>query len=97
MISGTLQINSVRSPFCRSVPLTESQILPLAGWPILAAGASALGYALAIKVLNVPYLGNPWIWLIGVGSGAAGVALAGMLGTRRVLAVPPLQSLRRVG
>ena len=45
----------------------------------------------------MPYLGNPWIWLIGVGSGAAGVALAGMLGTRRVLAVPPLQSLRRVG
>jgi len=64
---------------------------------LAAAGASALGYALAIKVLNVPYLGNPWIWLIGVGSGAAGVALAGMLGTRRVLAVPPLQSLRRVG
>ena len=28
MISGTLQISSVRSPFCRSVPLTESQILP---------------------------------------------------------------------
>ena len=64
---------------------------------LAAVGASALGYVLAIKVLNVPYLGNPWIWLIGVGSGAAGVALAGMLGTRRVLAVPPLQSLRRVG
>ena len=41
MISGTLQISSVRSPFCRSVPLTESQILPLEGWPILEAGCSA--------------------------------------------------------
>src|SRR5258706_15574919 len=41
MISGTLQINSVRSPFCRSVPLTESQIFPLAGWPIFEAGCSA--------------------------------------------------------
>ena len=41
MISGTLQISSVRSPFCRSVPLTESQILPLAGWPIFEAGCSA--------------------------------------------------------
>lgn len=64
---------------------------------LAAAGASVLGYALAVKVLNVPYLGNPWIWLIGIGSGAAGVALAGMLGTRRVLAVSPLQSLRRAG
>ena len=41
MISGTFQISSVRSPACRSVPLTESQILPFAGWPILPAGCSA--------------------------------------------------------
>src|SRR6202140_4261055 len=27
--------------FCRSVPLTESQILPLVGWPIFEAGCSA--------------------------------------------------------
>ncbi len=64
---------------------------------LAAAGASALGYTLALQVLHVPYLGNPWIWLIGVACGASGIALAGMLGTRRVLAVPPLQSLRRVG
>ena len=62
---------------------------------LAAAGASALGYALALKVLNVPYLGNPWIWLLGVGCGAAGIAAAGLLGTRRVLASPPLESLRR--
>jgi hypothetical protein len=31
-----------------------------------------------------------------VGAGAAGIALAGMLGARRVLAAPPLQSLRRI-
>ena len=61
---------------------------------LAAAGASALGYTLALKVLNVPYLGNPWIWPIGIASGAIGIAFAGMLGTRRVLAVPPLQSLR---
>ncbi len=62
---------------------------------VAAAGASALGYVLALKVLHVPYLGNPWVWPIGVLSGALGIALAGMLGTRRVLMVPPLQSLRR--
>ena len=61
---------------------------------LAAAGASVLGYALAVKVLNVPYLGNPWIWLIGVAAGSAGVAIAGMLGTRRVLATPPIRVLR---
>jgi putative ABC transport system permease protein len=63
---------------------------------LAAGGASALGYTLALKVLNVPYSANHWIWLIGVGAGGAGIALAGMLGARRVLAAPPLQSLRRI-
>ena len=62
---------------------------------LAAGGASALGYALALKVLNVPYGASAWIWLIGAGSGAVGIAAAGMLGTRRVLSAPPLQSLRR--
>jgi putative ABC transport system permease protein len=61
---------------------------------LAAAGASALGYVLAVKVLNVPYLGNYWIWLIGAGGGSAGIAAAGMLGTRRVLATPPIRVLR---
>jgi putative ABC transport system permease protein len=61
---------------------------------LAAAGASALGYVLALKVLNVPYIGNYWIWLIGAGAGSAGIALAGMLGVRRVLATPPIRVLR---
>jgi putative ABC transport system permease protein len=61
---------------------------------LASGGASALGYVLALKVLNVPYAGNGWIWLIGTGAGAAGIALAGMLGTRRVLATPPIRVLR---
>ena len=61
---------------------------------LAAAGASALGYVLVLKVLNVPYIGNYWIWLIGAGAGSAGVAVAGMLGTRRVLATPPIRVLR---
>jgi len=63
---------------------------------LAAGGASALGYTLALKVLNVPYSANHWIWLIGAGAGVVGVATAGMLGARRVLAAPPLQSLRRI-
>ncbi len=64
---------------------------------LAACGASALGYALAVKLLNVSYLADPWIWPIAIGGGAAGIAAAGMLGTRRVLRAPPLASLRRAG
>jgi putative ABC transport system permease protein len=49
---------------------------------------------LAIKVLNVPYNGNAWLWLIGAGAGSMGIAAAGMLGTRRVLRTPPIRVLR---
>jgi len=61
---------------------------------LAAAGATALGYVLAIKVLNVPYNGNAWLWLIGAGAGSMGIAAAGMLGTRRVLRTPPIRVLR---
>jgi putative ABC transport system permease protein len=78
-----------------AVQFAEFALMGALAGLLAAGGASALGYALALKVLNVPYLGNPWVWPIGVASGAVGIAIAGMLGTRRVLAVPPLQSLRR--
>jgi putative ABC transport system permease protein len=65
----------------------------LAGF-IGAAGASALGYALASRVLHVDFSFSPWVWLAGMGLGALGIALAGRLGTRRVLTTPPLQVLR---
>ena len=77
-----------------AVQLAEFALMGALAGLLAAAGASALGYALAHNVLNVPYIGNPWIWPIGMAGGAAGIAIAGMLGTRRVLAAPPLQSLR---
>jgi putative ABC transport system permease protein len=61
-----------------------------------AAGASGLGYFIAHRVLNLPYGIDATVWLAGVACGAAGVALAGYLGTRRVLDVAPLKVLRSV-
>ncbi len=61
-----------------------------------AAGASALGYVVAEYALNLTYTFNSWIWLIGIGAGAAGVTLAGLLGTRAALSTPPLMTLRRI-
>ena len=61
---------------------------------LASLGASALGYVLAIKVLNVPYAIDPVVWLVGLFGGMAGVLAAGLLGTRRVLSTPPMRIFR---
>ncbi|MFN7088161.1 MAG: ABC transporter permease, partial [Burkholderiales bacterium] len=63
---------------------------------IAAAGANGLGALLAFRILDLSYSFNAAVWLIGIGCGAAGIALAGHLGTRRALEVAPLQALREI-
>lgn len=62
-----------------------------------SAGASLLGYAIASHVLHLSYSFNPWVWAVGVGTGIAGVLIAGMIGTRSTLTTPPLLVLRKIG
>ena len=61
---------------------------------LAAGGASVTGIVLATQVFDLPYHGNPWVWLIGVPAGALGIGLAGLIGTRQVLAHPPTATLR---
>ena len=61
---------------------------------LAATGAVAVAWVLSKQVLNLPFTLNPLIWLVGVGAGSVGVALAGVLATRRVLNEPPLAALR---
>ncbi|MBX3665387.1 MAG: FtsX-like permease family protein [Burkholderiales bacterium] len=63
---------------------------------IAAAGANALGYALADRIINVGYSFSPAVWAAGLVCSIAGVAAAGYLGTRRVLRVAPLRVLREL-
>jgi putative ABC transport system permease protein len=76
--------------------LAEFAVIGALAGLIAAAGASGLGYMLAVKVLNVSYHFSPLAWLAGVVCGSAGIALAGYLGTRRVLATPPMRVLREL-
>jgi len=64
---------------------------------LAAAGATVTAYVLADRVFQIPFHWDPWLWAIGVIGGAAGVALAGWLGTRGTLKQPPLAVLRQVG
>ncbi len=62
---------------------------------LAAFGATGLGWVLAKEVLNVPYAINPAVWVVGLVVGGAGVLVAGLAGTRRVLRVTPMETLRR--
>jgi putative ABC transport system permease protein len=62
---------------------------------LAAIGATSLGLVLARQVLDVPYTVNPAIWVVGLGTGAVVVLVAGLLGTRRVVRVTPMETLRR--
>lgn len=61
---------------------------------LAAGGASALGWTIAAKVLNVSFAPGAAVWIGGVACSAAGVMLAGYFGTRGVLDAAPLRTLR---
>jgi putative ABC transport system permease protein len=77
--------------------LAEFAVIGTLAGMIAAAGANALGALLASRVLNLDYGFNGAVWAIGVFCGAAGIAVAGYAGTRRVLNAAPLQALRHIG
>ena len=81
----------------RAAQLTEFFVLGLLAGVLAAAGASAVGWAVAEKVLQIPYRFNPVVLLLGIGAGIAAVMVAGWWGTRRSVRQPPLVTLRQVG
>jgi len=61
---------------------------------LASIGASVLGYAIATRIIGVPYTIDPWVWAVGLLGGIAGVTAAGLLGTRRILRTPPMEIFR---
>jgi putative ABC transport system permease protein len=84
-------------PQIRRAHLAEFTLIGAAAGFVAAAGASGLAYFIAHRFLQLQYAPDPLIWLLGIAGGAAGVAAAGYLGTRRVLSVAPLKVLRALG
>lgn len=63
---------------------------------LAAMAASLASYLLATEIFELPYRVNPWLWVCGIAVGGIGIAIAGVLGTRRLLNQPPLLVLQRV-
>ncbi|MGD8567141.1 MAG: FtsX-like permease family protein [Gammaproteobacteria bacterium] len=72
----------------------EFVILGLLAGVLAAFCASIAGYVLARQVFDLDFHINPLLWVVGVAGGVIGVGLAGVLGTRKVLARPPLSIIK---
>ena len=64
---------------------------------LAAIGATVLGYRARHPGAERRLQHRPGVWLVGLVGGTAGVLLAGLLGTRRVLRTPPMTIFREAG
>ena len=78
------------------VQLAEFLAIGLLSGLIASVGAMGLATVLSDKVLGVPYAFNMMIPLIGIVGGGIGIAIAGLLGTRKAVSTPPLVTIRGV-
>jgi len=74
--------------------LAEFLAIGLLAGLIATIGAMSLAAVLSDRVLNVPYVINWWIPVIGIFGGGLGIAVAGLIGTRKAVDSPPLATIR---
>jgi putative ABC transport system permease protein len=79
-----------------TLQLAEFVAIGLLSGTVAAAGAVALAMVLSDRVLGVPYIVHATLPLAGIVVGTLGVAVAGLIGTRRAVSSPPLQTIRAV-
>jgi putative ABC transport system permease protein len=72
----------------------EFAVMGLLAGVLAAFCASAAGYVLAEQVFELDYQLNMLLWVIGILGGMLGIGIAGILGTRQVLARPPLSIIK---
>ena len=81
------------SRYLRRLHLTEFAVLGGLSGAFAAAGALLLGYVLARQVLDLPYVFNAGILLVGMVGGVLIVMLAGWLNTRKLIHYSPKRLL----
>jgi putative ABC transport system permease protein len=72
----------------------EFSALGLLSGTLAAFGASGVGWILAHRLFSLQYTLDPWLWIVGLASGAILVGVSGTLATRRVVNTPPIVTLR---
>jgi putative ABC transport system permease protein len=80
----------------RKAALVEFALLGALAGALGALGATATGWAIARRVLDVEYAWSASSWVIGVVGAMIGVLIAGWLGMRKSLDASPLQTIRSI-
>ena len=77
-----------------SAAASEYAALGFAAGLLGAAAATLVAWVLASRVFSLPYHPDWRVWVGGIVAGTLIVMLSGTLATRRVLKVPPVETLR---
>jgi putative ABC transport system permease protein len=80
-----------------SAQIAEFLLLGALAGLVAAAGATAIGWALAERVFKFPFDASLLVWIYGVVGGALVVTAAGWLGTRGTARTSPLAVIRQLG
>ena len=86
-----------RSRLIRGALGAEFALLGCFGGLLAAFGAEATVFALDKHVFELPAHLHGWVWFVGPAVGAAIVCGIGLLGTRTLIASPPMLVLRGIG
>lgn len=74
--------------------MTEFAALGLAAGVLASAGASILAAIVAIRLFELPYVFNPWLWVSGIVAGVLIVCASGFIAARSAINAPPVDVLR---
>jgi putative ABC transport system permease protein len=74
--------------------MTEFAALGLAAGVLASAGASILAAIVAIQLFELPYVFNPWLWVVGIIAGVLVVCASGFIAARSAINAPPIDVLR---
>ncbi|HTV96825.1 MAG TPA: FtsX-like permease family protein [Steroidobacteraceae bacterium] len=73
---------------------SEFSALGFLSGTLASCGASAIGWILARRLFSLDFTFDPWLWVLGLVCGTILVGVSGTLATRRVVATPPIVTLR---
>ena len=75
---------------------TEFAVLGLIAGLIASIGAEITLYFVQLKLFDMEPTLHPQLWLIGITAGTVIITVLGLLRSREIILVPPLQSLRQI-
>jgi len=92
--SAMLRALGARKRTVFSGVMAEFAALGAAAGLLASAGASILAAIVAIRLFELPYEFNPWLWAAGVAAGVSVVCISGFVAARGAVNAPPIDVLR---